>query len=105
MCHGPQPPHHLHLQFSGQWRNITSNRFVLNMVQDHHLQLQSHPPLFLNFQQFNLKVATTHHAIIQKEVHEQLAKGAIEPSSGGAFFILVCLLFLSILVASGPYLT
>ena len=56
------------------------------MVQGHHLQLQSHPPLFCNFQQFNVKAVTTHHPIIQKEVDELLAKGAIEPSSGGAGF-------------------
>ena len=73
-------------QIFEQWRSITSNRFVLNIVQGHHLQLQSHPPLFCNFQQFNVKVATTHHPIIQKEVDELLAKGAIEPSSGGAGF-------------------
>ena len=73
-------------RFFDQWRRITSNRFVLNMVWGYHLQLQSHPPLFHNFQQFNVKVATTHHPIIQKEVDELLDKGAIEPSSGGAGF-------------------
>ena len=31
-------------------------------------------------------MATTHHPTIQKEVDELLAKGAIEPSSGGAGF-------------------
>ena len=73
-------------KFFYQCRSITSNRFVLNMVQGHHLQLQSHPPLFHNSWQFNVKVATVHHPIIQKEVDELLAKGAIEPSSGGAGF-------------------
>ena len=29
--------------FLGQWRSITSNRFVLDMVQVYHLQLRSHP--------------------------------------------------------------
>ena len=33
-------------KFFDQWRGITSNRFVLNMVRGHHLQLRSHPPLF-----------------------------------------------------------
>ena len=69
-----------------QWRSTTSKRFVLNMVQGHHLQLRSHPALFCNFQQFNVKVAAAHHPIIQKEVDELLAKGAIEPSSGDAGF-------------------
>ena len=98
MCHSPpplHPPHHLHLQhfrlvcffkFFDQWRSITSNRFVLNMVQGHHLQLRSHPPLFCDFWPFNVKAAAADHPVIQKEVDELLAKGAVEPSSGGAGF-------------------
>ena len=95
MCPGPQPPHHFHLQFFqvgmlfrffDQWRSIASNSFVLNMVQGHYLQLQSHPLLLCNFWQFNVKVATTHHPIIWKELDELLAKGVIKPSSGGAGF-------------------
>ena len=73
-------------KFFDQWRSITSNRFVLNMVWGHHLQLRSHPPLFHDFWCFNVKVAAAHHPVIQKEVDELLAKGAIEPSSGGAGF-------------------
>ena len=73
-------------KFLDQWRSITSNRFVLNMVQGHHLQLRSHPPLFRNFWHFNVKVPAAHHPVIQKEVDELLAKGPIEPSSGGAGF-------------------
>ena len=72
-------------RFLDQWRSITSNRFVLNMVWGHHLQLRSHPPLFCDFWQFSVKVAVAHHPIIQK-VDELLAKGAIEPSCGGADF-------------------
>ena len=72
--------------FFDQWRSITSNRFVLNMVWGHHLQFRSHPPLFCNLWQFNVKVAAAHHPIIQKEVDELLATEAIEPSSGGAGF-------------------
>ena len=59
---------------------------MLNMIWGHHLQLQSHPPLCHKFWQFNAKAATNHHPIIQKEVDELLAKGVIEPSSGGAGF-------------------
>ena len=73
-------------KFLDQWRSITSNRFVINMVWGHHLQLRSHPPLFCNFWHFNVKVPAAHHPVIQKEVDELLAKGAIEPSSGGASF-------------------
>ena len=56
------------------------------MVWGHHLQLRSHPPLFCDFRHFNVKVAAAHHPIIQNEVDELLAKGAIEPSSGGGGF-------------------
>ena len=48
--------------------------------------IRSCPPLFLDFQHFNVKVAAAHHPVIQKEVDELPAKGAIEPSSGGAGF-------------------
>ena len=36
------------LQVLDQWRSITSQRFVLNMVKGHHPQLRS-CPLFCNF--------------------------------------------------------
>ena len=72
--------------FFDHWRSITSNRFVLNMVWGHHLQVRSHPPLLCDFWQFNVKVAAAHYRVIQREVDELLAKGAIEPSSGGAGF-------------------
>ena len=62
-----------------------SNRFVLNMVKGHHLQLRSHPTLFCNFKQLNIKPAEA-HPIIQKEVDELLAKGPMEPFSGDAGF-------------------
>ena len=73
-------------KFFDQWRSITSNRFVHNMVRGHHLQLRSHPPLFRDFWHFNVKAAAAHHPVIQKEVDELLAKGGIEPSWGGAGF-------------------
>ena len=73
-------------KFLDQWRSITSNRFVLNMIWGHHLQLGSRPPLFRNFWHFNVWVPAAHHPVIQKEVDELLAKVAIEPSSGGASF-------------------
>ena len=47
-------------KYFDQWRSITSNRFVLNMVQGHHLQLRSRPPLFCDFWHFNVKAATAH---------------------------------------------
>ena len=69
-----------------QRRSITSNWFVLNMVEGHHLQIRSCPPLFCNLQQFNVKRVVAHYPIIQKEVGELLAKGVIEASFGGAGF-------------------
>ena len=92
-------------KFFDQWRSITSNRFVLNMVWVHHLQLQSCLPLFHNFQQFNIKVTTNHHPIIQKEVVSCLLMECLNHVLVVLVSILVCLWFLSILVASGPYLT
>ena len=65
-------------KFFDQWRSITSNF--------HYLQLRSDPPLFHDFRPFNVKAAAAHHPVIQKEVDELLAKGALEPSSGGAGF-------------------
>ena len=56
------------------------------MVWGHHLQLWSHPPLFCNFWHFNVKVVTTHHPIIQKEVDELVSKEVFEPSSGSTGF-------------------
>ena len=73
-------------KFFDQWRSITSNRFVLNKVQGHHLQLRYHLPLFFNFLHFSVKMAVAHHPIIQKELDELLVKGMIEPSSGVAGF-------------------
>ena len=73
------------------------------MVWGHHLQLRSHPPLFCDFWHFNVKAAAAHHPVIQKEVDELLAKGAIEPSSGGAGFYSSSLWYLSVLGAFVPY--
>ena len=73
-------------KFFDQWRSITSNRFVLNMVWGHHLQLRSSPPLFHDSWCINVKAAAPHHPVIHKEVDELLPMGATEPSSGGAGF-------------------
>ena len=62
--------------------------FVLNIVKSHHLQLMCCPPLFNNFRWLNINTATTHYSIFQNGLDELLAKGAIEPSPGGADFYL-----------------
>ena len=72
--------------FLDQWRRITSNRCVLNLVEGHHLQLRAMPPLVHNLQQFNFKLPMVHHPVIQKKVQQLLAEEAIEPSTGGAGF-------------------
>ena len=59
---------------------------MLNMVRGHHLQLRSCPPLFHDFLHFNVKAAAAHHPVIQKQVDELLAKGAVESSSSGVGF-------------------
>ena len=71
-------------QFLDQWRSITLNRILLNMV--NHFHLRCCPLLFHNFKQFNIKTATAHCPVIQHEVNGLIAKGAIEPSTGGAAF-------------------
>ena len=89
------PPHHLHLQ---HLKLVCFSNFLINGEALHPTGLclkwfwatifsfRSHPPLFCDFWHFNVKVAAAHHPVIQKEVDELLAKGAIEPSSGGAGF-------------------
>ena len=71
-------------RFLDQWRSVTSNRIMLNLVKGHNLQIRCSLPLFCNFQQFNIKADIAYHTIIWKKVEELLAKGAIEPLTGGA---------------------
>ena len=73
-------------QFMDHWRSITSCRFVLKMVEGHHLQLRYHSLLFCNFKWFNFKDATAHHPDIQKEVDVLLTKSTIEPWTGSGGF-------------------
>ena len=62
------------LCFLNQWKSITSNRFVLNMVKGNHLLLRYCPPLICTLKQFIIKATLAHHVSIQK-VDELLAKG------------------------------
>ena len=63
---------------------------MLNMVKGHHLQFSDHPLSFCNFKWFNIKASMAHHPIIQKEMDELLARGAIEPLTGGAGIYSKC---------------
>ena len=93
MCHSPLHPHYLHLQF---FRLVCFSNFSINGEALHLTGLcliwfgitifSLGSPLFFKFLQFNVKAAAAHHPIIQKEVDELLAKGAVEPSSSGAGF-------------------
>ena len=64
-------------QFLHHYTIITSNMFVLNMVNHHHLKLRCCLPLLSNFKQINIMATTAYHPVIQKEVDELLAKDAI----------------------------
>ena len=92
-------------KFFDQWRSITTNRFVLNMVWCHHLQLRSHPPLFRDFQQFNVKAVAAHHPVIEREVDELLLRVQLNPFLVVLVSILVFLWCTGVLGASDPYLT
>ena len=67
--------------------------------------LMSCPPHFHNFKWSYINAVAAYHPTIQKEVDELLAKGAKEPSSGGAGFYPNVFLFLSIPMASSLYIT
>ena len=94
-------------KFFDQLRSITSSRFVLNMVQGHHLQLRSHPSLpcsitsgNLMSRQLQLIITLFRRRLISFLLSEQL-----NPLLVVLVSILACLWFLSILGASDPYLT
>ena len=58
------------------------------MVQGHYLQLRSHPPLFCDFWQFNVKVVAFHHPVIQRMLMSFLLREQLNP-------LLVVLVFYS----------
>ena len=91
--------------FLHQWRSITSNSFVLNMVWGHQLQLRCHPPLFHNFPHFDVKAAVANHPIIQNGWMSCLLREQLKHLLVMLVSMPACLLFLSILVTSSPYLT
>ena len=74
-------------QLLDQLKNITSNKIMHNLVNSDHLQCRCYPLLLNEFKHFNIKVAVG--PVVQKEVYEQLVKGATKPSTGGANFTLM----------------
>ena len=56
------------------------------MVKGHHVQLKCPTLLFCNFKWFNIKAATVHYCVIQKEMLELHAMGPIDSLTGGAGF-------------------
>ena len=92
-------------KFFDQWRSIPTNRFVLNMVQGHHLQLRSCPPLFSDFWHFNVKVAAASHPVIQKELISFLLREQYNLPQVVLVSVPACLWYLSVLGAFDPYST
>ena len=112
MCYSLQlHHHHLHLwcrmvllpKILDQCRSITSNRFVLNMVKGHHIQLGCHPPLFRNFKWFNSTAAKTHYPIIQKRLMSRYPRMPLDHQLVVLAFIQLYLLFLDALVVYDQY--
>ena len=73
--------------FLDKWKSMIFNRFVPKMVKGHHFQLKRSLPFFCKIKWFNNEAAVIHNPGIHKEVDELLAKGAIEPSTGGSSFL------------------
>ena len=65
--------------FFMQWRSITSNTVVLNIVRGHQFVLGCCHLLFFNSRWFNIKAAVTYHPIIQKDEDKLLPKGLLNP--------------------------
>ena len=71
--------------FLDQWKIISSNRFLLNIVKGHYLQLKCHHSLSIIIN-CNIDAFAAHHPLIRKEVDNLLAKDTTKPSTGGAGF-------------------
>ena len=71
--------------FLDQWKSITFNRFVVNMIKGHLHHLKCHPLLFQKLKWFNFRVLLVHYAVILEEV-DLLAKDSIKPSMRVAGF-------------------
>ena len=64
------------LKFMDQWKSLLPIGLCL-------IWLRCCPLLFHSFRQFNIEATPAHYPIIQKDVNELLAKGAIEACTGG----------------------
>ena len=73
-------------KFLDQWKALHPTGLCLIWFGATIFSLDPVLPCSVTFWHFNVKAAAAHHPVIQKEVDELLAKGAIEPSSGGAGF-------------------
>ena len=90
-------------KFFDQWKSITSNRFVLNMVWGHHLQLRSHPPLFCTSGTLMSRWLQLIILLFRRRLMSFLLREQENPPPAVLVSILVCLWYLSILGAFVPY--
>ena len=90
-------------KFFVQWRSITSNRFVLNMVWGHHLQLRSHPPLFCDFRAVMSRQQQLINLLFRRRLMSFLLRVQQNPPQVVPVSILACLWYLSILGAFDQY--
>ena len=92
-------------KFFDQWRSITSNRFVLNMVQGHHFQLR---PFLLCSMTSGTLMSRWWKLIIllfRRRLMSLLLREQLNPLWVVLVSILACLWYLSIVGASDSYLT
>ena len=91
--------------FFDQWRSISSNRFVFNMVWGHHLQLGSCPPCSVTS---GTLMSRQWHLIIllfRERLMSVLLREKLNPLLVVLVSILACLWYLSVLGLSDPDLT
>ena len=69
----------------------------------YHLQLRYYPPIFCKIKWPNIKFATSHDPVFQKEVDEVFVEGVIEPLTGGARFYSNVFVFLGVLLVYDLY--
>ena len=91
-------------KFFDQWRSIASNRFVLNMDRDHHLQLRSCPPCSVTSCTLMSRWLQLIILLFRKRLMSFMLREQYNPPEA-LVSILACLWYLSILETFDPYST